>query len=176
MVIYPGFTETSLYQPYLYSYPVYFWSKILCINKRGLTKLIISLNCSFVVYLDLDPATTGIFDGTFKLHSVGQRYDVGILISSFQVPNRYTCLHACALNLQCNSIHVTQQLSCDLSYIVLQCVDDLSSEAEGHTRFYIITWAGWLLSVCQWSRYHHMTQCSCSVHCPWDAMRDGQLW
>ena len=64
------------------------------------------------------------------------RFDVLLQLETFQIRKTSQCLIECARHALCNSYHVTFN-TCELTYIVMACKNDLSSTTEIGTSFYV---------------------------------------
>ena len=78
-----------------------------------------------------------VLDGVFVMPGDSDsRFDVLLQLETFQIRKNSECLIQCAKHAICNSYHVTTN-SCELTYIVMACKNDLSSTTEIGTSFYV---------------------------------------
>ena len=88
--------------------------------------------------LHLDPMQFGIFARNYNFYASDQRFTVLAELGQFPRRHMMGCTIACSMNELCNSYHYTASSLCELSYVVLQCVDALEYTDEPGTRFYVV--------------------------------------
>ena len=74
--------------------------------------------------------------GTFVLLGRDRKFDVLLQLGTFPIRRSCECAVHCATHALCNSYHVTST-SCELTYVVISCRNDLASTPDIGTSFYI---------------------------------------
>ena len=72
----------------------------------------------------------------YKLYNVGHHYDIAFPIRTINTSRSWGCAKACTEDGTCNSFHFQDSGTCELSYVVLQCLDALTSTPSSGTHFY----------------------------------------
>ena len=86
-----------------------------------------------------DPLSRGAISLIYKLYNAGHKYDIGFHISTINTSRVWRCAKACTEDGTCNSFHFHDSGTCELSYVVLQCLDALTSTPSNGTHFYAAT-------------------------------------